>query len=59
DLAEDDYITVSGLITHSLGRFPEKGEKIPLKSLSLEILDVDQRRVKKLRITRAKSSERE
>lgn len=53
DLAEDDYITVSGLITHSLGRLPEKGEKIELKGLQLEILEVDQKRVKKLRITKA------
>jgi CBS domain containing-hemolysin-like protein len=53
DLAEDDYITISGLITHSLGRLPEKGEKIELKGLQLEILEVDQKRVKKLRITKA------
>jgi CBS domain containing-hemolysin-like protein len=53
DLAEDEYITVSGLITHSLGRLPDKGEKIELKGLQLEILDVDQKRVKKLRITKA------
>lgn len=53
DLAEDDYITVSGLITHSLGRLPEKGEIIELKGLSLEIIDVDQKRIKKLRIKKA------
>ncbi len=53
DLAEDDYITVSGLITHSLGRLPDKGEKIELKGLQLEILEVDQKRIKKLRITKA------
>jgi CBS domain containing-hemolysin-like protein len=53
DLVEDDYITVSGLITHSLGRLPEKGEIIKLKGLSLEILDVDQKRIKKLRIKSA------
>jgi CBS domain containing-hemolysin-like protein len=53
DLAEDDYITVSGLITHSLGRLPDKGEKIELKGLQLEILEVDQKTVKKLRITKA------
>ncbi len=53
DLAEDAYITVSGLITHSLGRLPDKGEKIELKGLSLEIIDVDQKRIKKLRIKKA------
>jgi CBS domain containing-hemolysin-like protein len=52
-LAEDDYVTVSGLITHSLGRLPEKGEKLEIKGLSLEILDADKKRIKKLRITKA------
>ncbi len=57
DLAEDDYVTVSGLITHSLGRLPDKGEKIELKGLSLEIIDVDQKRIKKLRIKEAVKKE--
>jgi CBS domain containing-hemolysin-like protein len=53
DLVEDDYVTVSGLITHSLGRLPDKGEKIELKGLSLEVIEVDQKRIKKLRIKKA------
>lgn len=57
DLAEDDYVTVSGLITHSLGRLPDKGEKIELKGLSLEIIDMDQKRIKKLRIKEAVKKE--
>jgi len=55
DLAEDDYITVSGLITHTIGRLPEMGEKIGIKGLSLEVLDVDQKRIKKLRIKKTES----
>ena len=50
ELASDNFITVSGLITHRLGRFPEKGEKIEIDELELEILEVDQKRIKKLRI---------
>jgi len=50
DLTQDDYITVGGLITHYLGRLPNQGECIEIKGLTLEILDVDQKRVKKLRI---------
>jgi CBS domain containing-hemolysin-like protein len=53
DFAQYDYITVSGLITHTIGRLPDKGEKIELKGLLLEILEVDQKRIKKLRITKA------
>ena len=50
DLAEDDYITVGGLITHHLGRLPDQGEHIEIKGLAMEVLDVDQKKIKKLRI---------
>ena len=50
EFAEDSYITIGGLITHHLGRLPEIGEKVKIKNLSLEILEVDQKTIKKLRI---------
>ena len=50
EFAEDNYITIGGLITHHLGRLPEVGEKVQIKGLSLEILEVDQKTIKKLRI---------
>jgi CBS domain containing-hemolysin-like protein len=50
ELAEDDYITMGGLITHSLGRLPETGERFTIKGLAFEVLDVDQKRIKKIRI---------
>jgi len=50
ELAEDNYVTIGGLITHHLGRLPKKGEKLQIMGLSVEILDVDPKRVKKLRI---------
>ncbi|TRZ83980.1 HlyC/CorC family transporter [bacterium] len=52
ELAEDDFITVGGLVTHNLGRLPAKGEMLDIKGLSFEILDVEQKRVKKIRIKR-------
>lgn len=54
DLEGDDYITVSGLITHHLGRLPKLGEIIEVKGLSLEILEVGPKRIKKLRIKKQK-----
>jgi len=57
DLAEDDYVTVGGLITHALGRLPEVGEKVELKGLSWEILEVGQKRIKKLRIRKIQNTE--
>jgi len=59
DLSQDDFITVGGLITHYLGRLPKQGEHIEIKGLSLEILDVDQKRIKKLRIKKILQSDQE
>ncbi len=53
ELAQDDFITVGGLITHDLGRLPFKGETLTVKGLQIEVLDVDQKKVKKLRIRKA------
>ncbi len=54
ELAEDEFITVGGLIIHHLGRLPERGEKLEIKGLFLEIIDADQKRIKKLRVSRIK-----
>jgi CBS domain containing-hemolysin-like protein len=50
DLKSEEYITVGGMIIHHLGRIPEKGETLDIKGLSLEILEVGQKRIKKLRV---------
>jgi CBS domain containing-hemolysin-like protein len=53
-LAEDSYVTVGGFITHHLGRLPKKGENIHFGNLMIEILDVSQKKIKKLRIKKVK-----
>lgn len=53
DLAGDEFVSVGGLIVHDLGRLPKKGETVRIKSLDIEVLDVDDRKVRKLRIRRA------
>ena len=50
EFAEDSYITIGGLITHHLGRQPGVGETVQIKGLFLEILEVDQKTIKKIRI---------
>jgi CBS domain containing-hemolysin-like protein len=50
DVSADDFITVSGLIGHHLGRLPKPGEAVEIQGLSFEILDVDQKRIKKVRV---------
>ncbi len=50
DISDADYITVSGLIAHYLGRLPKRGERIDIKGLSFEILEGDQKRIKKVKV---------
>lgn len=50
DLTSDDYLTVGGLITHHLGRFPLIGEKLVIDDLELEVLELGQKAITRLRI---------
>ncbi len=52
--AEGNYVTVGGYITHHLGRLPEKGENIRFSGLAIKVLDVSQKKIKKLRIKKIK-----
>jgi len=56
DVSADDFITVSGLIGHHLGRLPKRGETFEIKGVSFEILEVDQKRIKKVKIKAAKGA---
>jgi CBS domain containing-hemolysin-like protein len=50
DLSDSDVITASGLITQHLGRVPKRGEKFEFRGLTVEILEADPKRIKKLKI---------
>ncbi len=50
ELADETFITVSGLIAQTLGRLPTRGERLDIGRLTIDVLDVDQKRIKKLRI---------
>ncbi len=52
-IPEGDYDTVGGWITASLGRIPKRGENFELDGLRVTILDVDPRRVLRVRIRKA------
>jgi len=53
ELANDDFITVGGLMTHALGRLPMKGDTLAVQGLILEVIEADQKKVRKLRIRKA------
>ena len=50
DLGERDYDTVGGFVTAALGRVPAKGETFEHGGLSVEIVEADPRRVRRVRV---------
>jgi putative hemolysin len=45
---EDDFHTVAGLVLDALGRIPTTGERLEIGTWSVEIVDMDGRRIDKL-----------
>ena len=57
ELENKEYNTIGGLITHTLNRLPSKGEIIDIKGLTIEIVDVDEKRIKKVRVRKSERIE--
>lgn len=49
-LDEEDVSTIGGLITNELGRIPTAGQKVMLKNLEFEAVEVDEKRVISARV---------
>lgn len=52
--SESDSVTVGGLITERLGRFPRKGDQIELPGVTLRVVDGDSRVVRRVEVIRRK-----
>ncbi|HIO42045.1 MAG TPA: HlyC/CorC family transporter, partial [Aquifex sp.] len=46
------YSTIGGFIQYTLGKIPKKGEKIRLGNYLFKVIDADERKVKKILITK-------
>jgi putative hemolysin len=51
-IAREGFETVGGYLLTHLGRVPSVGEQVDIDGLHVEVLDVERRRVSKVRITR-------
>ncbi len=51
ELSDRDEDTIGGVVLSELGRTPAVGDKVPLGPVLLEVLDVDNNRIKDLRLT--------
>ena len=49
-LSDEEYQTVGGYVFGTLGRLPHPGDRVPLKTATLEVLEMEGRRVKRLKL---------
>lgn len=59
EIEDDDFTTIAGLVINELGRVPCAGARLTLRSLDVEILEADERRIGRLRLRRAPEPETE
>ncbi|MBM3154729.1 MAG: HlyC/CorC family transporter [Chloroflexi bacterium] len=56
DLPEGDYDTVAGFILSHLGRIPKQGEHLRYKDLKLAILEMRDRKIERILVTKEKDA---
>lgn len=52
DAESEDFDTVGGFVIHHLGRLPSVGDQVTVENLTLRVLSMSGRRIRRLRITR-------
>ncbi len=57
--SDDEIDTIGGLVMTTMGRLPERGEKIDIENLRFEILRADSRRIHLLKVTPVAKSARQ
>jgi magnesium and cobalt transporter len=57
NLPDEDFDTVGGLVTHTLGHLPQKDERIVLDGFEFRVVSADSRRLHRLRVTRLAPTE--
>ena len=55
----EDFDSVGGLIVNELGRMPSVGDQVSVDGISLRVLSVNGRRIKKVRVTKVDANEAE
>ena len=58
-LQKDDFDSVGGFIINELGRMPNTGDTVTVDGISMKVMSVAGRRIKKVRVTKVASEEGE
>jgi putative hemolysin len=52
EIKKNDFDSIGGLIINELGRIPSVGDNVRVNGISLKVLSVAGRRIKKVRVTK-------
>jgi putative hemolysin len=52
-----DYTTIGGVVFGTLGRLPKPGDRVELSGASFEVVEMEGRRVGRVRVTRPTAAE--
>ena len=50
DLADDEFDTVAGLVSHQFGRMPRRGESVTVEGIEFRVVRADRRRIETLHV---------
>src|SRR5258707_11752141 len=53
EIEADDFTTIAGLVINESGKVPAVGERLTIRSLEVEVLEADERRINRLRVKKA------
>ena len=53
EIEADDFTTIAGLVINESGKVPPVGEQFKFRGLEVEVLEADERRIGRLRVSRA------
>jgi putative hemolysin len=59
EIESEDFDTVGGFVIHQLGRLPSVGDEVEVDGLSLRVLSMSGRRIRRLRVARQEQPEPE
>jgi putative hemolysin len=54
---DTDYTTIGGVVFGTLGRLPKTGDRVELSGATFEVVEMEGRRVGKVRVTRPAAAE--
>ena len=53
EIEADDFTTIAGLVINESGKVPPVGEQFTFRGLEVQVLEADERRIGRLRVSKA------